>query len=44
MLEPGDCLLLAGKGHETCQILGTTRVPMDERLIVAEALARRTAA
>lgn len=44
MLEAGDCLLLAGKGHETYQILGTTRVPMDERLIVAEALARRTAA
>jgi UDP-N-acetylmuramoyl-L-alanyl-D-glutamate--2,6-diaminopimelate ligase len=31
----GDTLLLAGKGHETYQVLGTERVSFDEREIVA---------
>jgi UDP-N-acetylmuramoyl-L-alanyl-D-glutamate--2,6-diaminopimelate ligase len=32
--RPGDTLLLAGKGHETYQVIGTTKVPFDERAIV----------
>ncbi len=36
MLEPGDVLLLAGKGHETYQAVGTALVPFDERAIVRD--------
>jgi UDP-N-acetylmuramoyl-L-alanyl-D-glutamate--2,6-diaminopimelate ligase len=38
MLQAGDCLLLAGKGHETYQVVGTTRLPFDEQVIVRDAL------
>jgi UDP-N-acetylmuramoyl-L-alanyl-D-glutamate--2,6-diaminopimelate ligase len=34
--RPGDTLLLAGKGHETYQVVGTVKHPFDERRIVAE--------
>jgi UDP-N-acetylmuramoyl-L-alanyl-D-glutamate--2,6-diaminopimelate ligase len=30
----GDTLLLAGKGHETYQVIGTDKLPFDEREIV----------
>ena len=30
-LEPGDTLLIAGKGHETGQIVGDTVLPFDDR-------------
>jgi UDP-N-acetylmuramoyl-L-alanyl-D-glutamate--2,6-diaminopimelate ligase len=33
---PGDVVLLAGKGHEDYQIRGTTKLPFDEKVIVAE--------
>ncbi|MCL2342332.1 MAG: UDP-N-acetylmuramoyl-L-alanyl-D-glutamate--2,6-diaminopimelate ligase [Firmicutes bacterium] len=36
--QAGDILLLAGKGHETYQIVGKTKRHMDEREIVAEHL------
>jgi len=32
--RPDDTLLLAGKGHEDYQVIGTERVPFDERAIV----------
>ena len=32
----GDVILLAGKGHETYQVRGTTKLPFDERAIVRE--------
>jgi UDP-N-acetylmuramoyl-L-alanyl-D-glutamate--2,6-diaminopimelate ligase len=33
---PDDVILLAGKGHETYQIRGTTKHPFDEQIIVRE--------
>ena len=35
---PGDTIVLAGKGHEDYQIIGTEKHHFDEREIVAEAL------
>lgn len=36
--QKDDVIILAGKGHETYQIVGKTKTHMDEREIVAEAL------
>jgi UDP-N-acetylmuramoyl-L-alanyl-D-glutamate--2,6-diaminopimelate ligase len=36
LAEEGDIVLLAGKGHETYQIRGTTSYPFDEKEIVKE--------
>ncbi len=41
MAGPEDLVLLAGKGHETYQIRGTTSYPFDEAVIVAELTAGR---
>jgi UDP-N-acetylmuramoyl-L-alanyl-D-glutamate--2,6-diaminopimelate ligase len=37
--RPGDTLLLAGKGHETYQIIGRERRPFDDRVEATQALA-----
>jgi UDP-N-acetylmuramoyl-L-alanyl-D-glutamate--2,6-diaminopimelate ligase len=34
----GDTVLLAGKGHETYQVIGTDKLPFDEREIVQNAV------
>jgi UDP-N-acetylmuramoyl-L-alanyl-D-glutamate--2,6-diaminopimelate ligase len=38
--RPGDLLLLAGKGHESYQVLGREKHPFDEAAIALEALGR----
>ncbi len=38
MAQPGDTVVLAGKGHETYQVIGTEKHSFDERQIVREAL------
>lgn len=39
--EHGDVVLLAGKGHEPYQIVGTKKYPLDEREVVRDYLERR---
>jgi UDP-N-acetylmuramoyl-L-alanyl-D-glutamate--2,6-diaminopimelate ligase len=41
---PEDVIILAGKGHETYQIVGSERRPFDDRLVAREALSRLGAA
>jgi UDP-N-acetylmuramoyl-L-alanyl-D-glutamate--2,6-diaminopimelate ligase len=38
--QQGDCILIAGKGHETEQVIGQVRNPFDDRLAVRDSLAR----
>jgi len=42
-LQPGDALLIAGKGHETGQIVGDRTLPFSDHDAVAAALAERVA-
>ena len=42
-LQPGDALLIAGKGHETGQIVGDTILAFSDHEAVAAALAARVA-
>jgi UDP-N-acetylmuramoyl-L-alanyl-D-glutamate--2,6-diaminopimelate ligase len=41
--EPGDVILVAGKGHETYQIIGRVTHDFDDRQVAREALALRRA-
>lgn len=36
--EPGDVVVIAGKGHETGQTIGTAVLPFDDRLVAAGVL------
>lgn len=40
--QPGDCVLIAGKGHESEQVVGTERLPFDDRRVAREILERTT--
>ena len=37
--EPGDVIVLAGKGHEDYQEIKGKKYPMDERVLIADILA-----
>lgn len=42
MSRPGDILVLAGKGHETYQLIGEERIPFSEKKILEDAVRQRT--
>ena len=37
--QAGDVLLVAGKGHETVQVVGDVATPFDDRAVLRDALA-----
>jgi len=39
--DPGDTVIVAGKGHETHQEIGSERIPFDDRAVSAQAIRGR---
>jgi UDP-N-acetylmuramoyl-L-alanyl-D-glutamate--2,6-diaminopimelate ligase len=44
LARAGDVVLVAGKGHETCQIVGGRELPFDDRSVAKELLEKRAGA
>ncbi len=42
MARAGDIVILAGKGHEDYQIIGTEKLPFDDRAVARESLLNRS--
>ena len=40
MAQPGDAVLIAGKGHEDYQLVGDKVLSFDDRIVAAEELER----
>ncbi|HEY7073699.1 MAG TPA: hypothetical protein VH479_26470, partial [Acidimicrobiales bacterium] len=40
---PGDVVLIAGKGHETTQVIGDRTIPFDDRAVARAAIERALA-
>ena len=43
LAEPGDAVVIAGKGHETYQVIRDKQLPFDDRQVARELLGRRPA-
>jgi UDP-N-acetylmuramoyl-L-alanyl-D-glutamate--2,6-diaminopimelate ligase len=41
LADPGDVIVVAGKGHETGQYVGGAVLPFDDKQVATEALERR---
>jgi len=41
LANPGTIVVLAGKGHETTQVIGGRELPFDDRAVAKEMIARR---
>jgi UDP-N-acetylmuramoyl-L-alanyl-D-glutamate--2,6-diaminopimelate ligase len=42
LAQPGDCVLIAGKGHEQEQVIGERRIPFDDRAVARAVLWERS--
>ncbi len=43
LARPHDVVVIAGKGHEQCQVIGDREIPFDDVAVAQDALARRRA-